>query len=152
MHQPLYNRLIGAILMLCLGWGMGVLLWPLPLVANPWHRQDDLVPRPAAVTILPELPQRNETVTVQVAGVWHDSCVPSYVSHTLADEIISITTSVPGPEVVCGQVFTPWGFDIELDTLTEEHYQVTVMGAERVTDTFIVLTHQIYLPLLSGSD
>ena len=106
---------------------------------------------PTEITVTPTLPTTADIVQITVDGVWSHGCVPFDSGHTVVGSTISISTTVPGPEIVCGQVVTPWSILVELDRLTAGPYQIDVQGAVAVTSTLTVLGNQIYLPFVSDS-
>jgi hypothetical protein len=109
------------------------------------------------IQIIPALPLTTEDVTLRLADLSLDSCTPEYISHDVITQTITIEAQVP--DLVCGQVPTPWQIDAAVDPLPAGEYQVEMF----VTDTretpprrtrlldgaFVVAEtlHSVYLPL-----
>lgn len=81
------------------------------------------------IQIIPALPRTTEDVTVRLAGLSLDSCTPQYISHGVITQTITVEAQIP--DLVCGQVSTPWQIDAAVDPLPAGEYQVEMF----VTDT-----------------
>lgn len=70
----------------------------------------------------PALPQTGQEVSLRLADFSPDGCIPQYVDHTTNGTAISVESQIPN--VVCGQVPTPWEMNIALGALAAGNYQV----------------------------
>lgn len=71
---------------------------------------------------IPALPLAGEDVTLRLADVSLDSCTPHYLSHSVITHTITIEAQIP--DLVCGQVPTPWQIDVAVDPLPAGEYRV----------------------------
>lgn len=92
----------------------------------------------ANLLLLPHQPHPADLLQVIVHGIWYDGCVPTYQAHQLESHVITITTVLP--ELVCGQVATPWNFAVDVGRLSPGAYTLTVGGAVTATMSFTVTT------------
>lgn len=84
------------------------------------------------IQTVPTLPQINEEISVRLAGLSLDSCTPRYVSHGVISQTITIEAQIP--DLVCGQVPTPWQIDAAVDPLPAGAYEVEMFVTDnRVT-------------------
>ena len=109
------------------------------------------IPIGATLTVTPVLPRVDAPVQVTLAGIWSDSCVPSYTSHTKTAHTITISIETPAPEIVCGQAVTPWSITVALGHLSAATYQLQVVGALNMSTEVTVLGNVNYLPLISDN-
>lgn len=107
----------------------------------------DMPGEPAEVLIVPQVPTATEAIQITVKGIWPDGCVPEYEQHVIVDSHIVVMVA-PSQWTVCGQVVTPWSFEITIDALPAADYQVDVQGAVTASTTLTVVTERIYLPLI----
>ena len=106
---------------------------------------------------IPALPLAGEDVTLRLADVSPDGCTPQYVSHAVIAQTISVEAQIPN--LVCGQVPTPWQIDTAVGPLPVGVYQAELFVTDtrqtpprriRLLDgTFVVVEtiHTLYLPL-----
>lgn len=123
------------------------LVFPAPAIAAPPSVDGPLA---VTLTVLPTLPQVDQPIHVTIAGTWYDSCVPHYAGHQIRNGLVTVTLTIPEPELVCGQVATPWSITVALGQLPAAHYQVHVDGAVTLSTTMTVFSDFIYLPLIRG--
>ncbi|MBX3050740.1 MAG: hypothetical protein KF753_04660 [Caldilineaceae bacterium] len=71
--------------------------------------------------IIPALPLATEDVTLRLAGLNPDGCVPYYVSHQLQGQTVMVEAQIP--DGVCGQVPTPWQMEASIDPHPAGAYQ-----------------------------
>ena len=116
------------------------------------------------IQIIPALPLTTEEVTVRLAGLSLDSCTPRYLSHGVITQTVTIEAQIP--DLVCGQVPTPWQIDAAVDPLPAGEYRVEMFVTDnratppqrtRLLDgSFVVAEtiYTIYFPLWGcfGSD
>lgn len=110
------------------------------------------------IQIIPVLPQITEEVTVRLADLSLDSCTPQYVSHSVNTQTITIEAQIP--DLVCGQVPTPWQMDAVVGPLSAGEQQVEMFVTDArvmpplrtrlLNGSFVVAEtiYTIYLPLL----
>lgn len=125
----------------------GVAIGTLSKIAMAQGGPGDIPGEPAEVLIVPQVPTATEAIEITVKGLWPDGCVPEYEQHQIVDSRIVVTVA-PSQWVVCGQVVTPWSFDITIAALPVADYQVEVQGAVVVSTTLTVVAERIYLPLI----
>ena len=109
------------------------------------------IPIGSTLTVTPRLPRVDAPVQVTLAGIWSDSCVPSYTSHTKTAHIITLLIETPAPEIVCGQAESPWSITVALGHLSAAIYQVQVVGALTMSTEVTVFGNVNYLPLISDN-
>ncbi|RLT38206.1 MAG: hypothetical protein DWI57_12435 [Chloroflexi bacterium] len=106
---------------------------------------------------IPALPLAGEDVSLRLADVSLDSCTPQYLSHSVITQTITIEAQIP--DLVCGQVPTPWQIDTAVDPLPAGEYRVEMFVTDnrfmppqrtRLLDgSFLVAEtiYTIYLPV-----
>jgi|GEM_PF-2355442 len=109
------------------------------------------------IHVEPALPDANDSLTVQVAVLNPDGCVPKYVSHAVQGTTVTIETQIPN--VLCGHVETPWQMAVAIGPLPAGNHQATVMVTDYrqtppartrlLEQSFVVVDRiiQIFLPL-----
>lgn len=116
------------------------------------------------IQTIPAMPRINEEITVRLAGLSLDSCTPRYVSHGVITQTLTVEAQIP--DLVCGQVPTPWQIDAAVDPLPAGEYRVEMFVTDnrstppqrtRLLDESFVVAETIYttyLPLWGcfGSD
>lgn len=116
------------------------------------------------IQITPALPLTTEDVTLRLADLSPDGCTPEYISHGVITQTITVEAQIP--DLVCGQVPTPWQMEASVGPLPAGEYQVEMFVTDtrgvpprrtRLLDgTFVVAEtlRKIYLPLWGcfGSD
>jgi hypothetical protein len=103
------------------------------------------------IQIIPALPLTTEDVTVRLAGLSLDSCTPRYVSHDVITQTVTIEAQIP--DLVCGQVPTPWQMDAAVDPMPAGEYRVEMFVTDnrisppqrtRLLDGSFVVAETIY--------
>ena len=74
------------------------------------------------IDISPTFPTPDDAITIRLADLHPDGCVPRYLSHTVT--AAGVTVEAQTPDGVCGQVPTPWEIDVEIDPLTANDYAI----------------------------
>ena len=100
-------------------------------------------PRPNIV-ISPPDPLSNKPTTIAVLWDSSDGCFPSYVSHEIEDNVITVETdfSPTGRECIPGAVYS--GFYVDAGTLPAGSYKVVVRGEfEGTPEEFGSLTFDV---------
>ncbi|MBI3958312.1 MAG: hypothetical protein HY328_05840 [Chloroflexi bacterium] len=109
------------------------------------------------IQIVPALPLVNENVTLRLAELNPDGCVPKYASHAVQGQAVTVEAQIP--DLVCGQVETPWQMEVALGSLAASAYQVELFVTDyrhtppkrtRLLEQSFVVVEQllhIYLPL-----
>jgi hypothetical protein len=73
-------------------------------------------------------------VTLQVGGVWSDSCIPNHIAHQRVGETIYVEVEFPGIDVGCLTALTPWSLSQSLGRLPAGEYDV--VGTYFAVDPF----------------
>lgn len=109
------------------------------------------------VQVTPSQPLVNEEVTIRLADLSPDGCVPQYISHEVAEQSVTIDAQIP--DLLCGQVPTPWQIDVPLGPLAAGTYQTELFVTDHrqnppirrrlLSDSFVVAEQLWYthLPL-----
>ena len=74
------------------------------------------------IDISPTLRTPDDAITIRLADLHPDGCVPRYLSHTVTGAGVTVEAETPGAG--CGQVLTPWEIDVEIDPLTANDYAI----------------------------
>jgi len=116
------------------------------------------------VQSIPALPLVGEPLSLRLAGVSPDGCVPQYVSHGVVTQTVTFEAQIP--DLVCGQVPQSWQMEGELGALTPGRYTAEMFVTDQryapprrsrgLDGSFLVAEQlwHIYLPLWGclGSD
>jgi len=87
----------------------------------------------AQINVVPSLPVQDDDVQVIASGDWYDTCIPSYQSHQIDNNVIRVDAVVDyPPHTGCADVITPWEFAVDIGQLPAGFYEVDLY----VTDTF----------------
>ncbi|RLT34048.1 MAG: hypothetical protein DWI57_17040 [Chloroflexi bacterium] len=109
------------------------------------------------IQIIPALPLATENITLRLADLNPDGCVPAYVSHAVQGQTVTVEAQIP--DLVCGQTPTPWQIEAALGLLAAGNYQAQMFVTDyRFTpprrtrlleDSFVVVAQLLhtYLPL-----
>ena len=97
------------------------------------------------IHIHPPAPSTTDVVSITVAGMHPNNCVPRYGSHNVVGNLIAIT-STPSPEPFCLPAEFPWEYAVEVGPLAAGDYTVTHTLANDVTTAyFTVIESQLEL-------
>lgn len=114
-----------------------------------WTQISDGVPVESAVDIVPTFPKVSDRVLVTVGGIWSDGCIPTQLSYSVDEHVITIDVAIPDL-AICGQVFTPWSLTVDLGELPQGDYHIQVEGAVTLSTTVSIAGHLLYIPAVSG--
>jgi len=107
-------------------------------------------PIKSTLEIAPVGPTSNDQIQVTVGGSWSNSCIPTALSYTIADRMVTVDIAT-SDLVVCGQTVTPWSLTADLGELPQGVYQIQVKGAVTLSTTVAVVGHRLYLPTVNNA-
>jgi len=94
---------------------------------------------PVQVSWVPQAPTIADSITIAVQGIHRDSCIPSYASHKIVGQTITIVTA-PSTELVCRPVETAWGYSLQLEPLASGRYTLTHQLGSLIDHYYFVVT------------
>ncbi len=109
------------------------------------------------IQIIPALPLATENVTLRLADLSPDGCVPEYVSHGVVGQTATVEAQIP--DLVCAQAPTPWQMEVALGPVAAGDYQAQMFVTDYrhtppkrtrlLEDSFVVVEQLLhtYLPL-----
>jgi len=74
------------------------------------------------IDISPVRPTPDDGITIRLADLHPDACVPAYLSHTVAGAVVMVEAETP--DAACGQLPTPWEIQVAVDPLAAGDYTV----------------------------
>lgn len=101
--------------------------------------------------IAPPDPSTSDVISITVAGVHPNSCVPHYERHEVTGNLIQID-SAPASEPFCVPAEFPWEYAITVGPLAAGDYTVTHTLEGAVTHIFFTVTDEAIPPYIYTSD
>jgi hypothetical protein len=113
------------------------------------------------INVVPSLPAQDDNVQVTVSGDWYDTCIPSFLSHQIDNNVIRVDAVVDYPPGTgCADMITPWKFMEDIGELSPGSYEVALYITDLfngvpttlcATKSFAIFTElsKIYLPMIA---
>jgi hypothetical protein len=103
--------------------------------------------------VVPSFPTEGDAVQITVSGDWPNSCRPEYQTHKVGPGAIGITSVCP-PDAFCADVITPWGFTVDVGSLSSGPYEAQLYITNSISVTTLCamqsfeVQYRMYLPLV----
>lgn len=81
------------------------------------------------IDISPVRPTPDDAITIRLADLHPDACVPDYLSHTVTGAVVTVEAETP--DAACGQLPTPWEIQVAVDPLAAGEYAVELWVTEQ---------------------